>query len=249
MPDLSPLLMLIGIAGIMAIAYAFTSINVIGRNARLISMSIVMALLIFVANHLFSTGRLPSPFDRLVPPITLPQIRRPGTLMPTIAPTVEPTIVPTVVPTVVPASPTPSTLLPPPTNPSIAPVSPSPTASPTVGNAAVGWQEVPRFAAYWWVLQQSQGNQPVPASPNPVPIPVSPTPTVPIQPIPVQPSPIQPSPVQPSPIQPSPVQPSPIQPSPVQPAPIQPSPQPSFTPSISPPVTPTPNKPSIPALW
>lgn len=65
-----PLSLLIGVAGIAFIVYAFSTMKVFNRNARLIGISILMAVLILLGNRLLSPDRRALLPDNLIPRTT-----------------------------------------------------------------------------------------------------------------------------------------------------------------------------------
>lgn len=67
---LDPLFLLIGLGGIALMFYAFSTMKVLSRNARLIGISILMAVLILLGNRLLSPDRRSLLPDNLLPRTT-----------------------------------------------------------------------------------------------------------------------------------------------------------------------------------
>lgn len=233
MSPLDPLLVVIGMAGVAFMLYAFTTIKLVKGTARTIATSILMLILVLVGNRLLGSSDpgeaeqpwFADPFADLWPPnILQPNLETAQTGFDDIlfeaidlmlsqgldaAPPVAPS--PPLTPSPAPrqASPLPSPL--PSIQPTIQPTIQPPVQPPT----------------------QAQPPTHAPASPTPVnPVPVSPVPVSPVPASPLQPAPIQP--IQP-PVQPSPLVPSPIpNPAPKPPAPSQPTPFPDSDPYNNP---------------
>lgn len=196
---LDPLLILIGIAGVAFIVYAFTVIKVFGRNARMLGISLLVLLVILVGDRVLSPGfwELPewipglgNPSSRVaaesgwqaipfeVSILWLSELEELG---------IEPSL-----------------------------------------EVELGWQEIPSVIADLWLsaVADAGNSAQIPTSPvPPSPSPASPSPTVPVSPTPsVSPAtPVIPAPASPSipPISPAPVSPSPA-PSPIPPSPTPP---------------------------
>lgn len=216
---LDPLFILIGVAGIAFMIYAFSVMKVFKGNARMLGTGVLVVIVILLGDRLMSPEFWRTP--TWIPDLDLPGINSsdsrvgyaesgwqelPGDiailwLSELEALGIEPRL-----------------------------------------NLQSGWQEVPAVISNLWPAAWAavESGQP-PASSNPtVPYPVNPSPSNPVTPI-VPPTPVIPAPVIPAPATPVPATPAPATPVPATPVPAIPA-SPSLPPS---PLTPAP--PSLPS--